>query len=801
MVNSRMLKELQNLAPWTWDKKCEMHPPGTKALHDFEKVEHYQRSQWPKPPAARPRKPSMKKEAARLAAAAMASVQHPLDVSEGQSTLSGDKAPSSPLSSAMSAPSGSVPPTPMSATTSSATAASTPFPSDPPSDPPTSAIQPSCPAITPAVVSMITPITTQTTTPRQRPAKASVMPRRLSLGAAQQSGPLGKDGAEKAVRVATERSKAQRTPVQVLDSAVSQSVSLSDDADKDMGAMAASPPPESATTALERDETTVPAVRSAVSDGVASKVTTPLGATERSDKGVTIEPCRKVEVREAQSSLSVVRQVVTKPTMPASQPISKAPTSVVKTPSPATAKPAATSEGVEDYREIEIKQAKKAPMQAIPAPVVHKPTVEPSIPAAQRSLKAAVPVAQSAPLSVVTPEAAKSTEAAVGGVEAVVVEPRRNAAVKEAQRAQSPRPSAAAAVVNAAAKPAMPSIKRASSDAVVPNPTKPAVGKEDRFGVKAYRKLEAKDVQRAQPVATTVCASPAKAATRLGGPTSQPFKAPRPSADPSAGKQVAPQSQALPAAVVEEKKVWLAGVGAVACAEGADMKVCAAGRVKAVTAAEEGHGVRAVGGVDGSGKVWANKAPRSTTTPRKPLAVLSPPPRQPPANLSSPAPVRQPKRPVAGGTDENAAPRAKKPRVLLVPASRATNGMGERKGAPSADAPPPPQTVAVPEGTVVVGQGLLQALAAQEDEGGKVDEVMKRMRPMSIVPIGRHQSALLGSSAGMTQPHASLLAALTPSKRGPAVNAAGTRSWVFGETMRGAFSILRQMDSRSGWKY
>jgi hypothetical protein len=109
--------------------------------------------------------------------------------------------------------------------------------------------------------------------------------------------------------------------------------------------------------------------------------------------------------------------------------------------------------------------------------------------------------------------------------------------------------------------------------------------------------------------------------------------------------------------------------------------------------------------------------------------------------------------------------------------------------------------VAVPEGTVVVGQGLLQALAAQEDEGGKVDEVMKRMRPMSIVPIGRHQSALLGSSAAMTQPHASLLAALTPSKRGPAVNAAGTRSWVFGETMRGAFSILRQMDSRSGWKY
>jgi hypothetical protein len=69
-------------------------------------------------------------------------------------------------------------------------------------------------------------------------------------------------------------------------------------------------------------------------DGVASKVTTPLGATERSDKGLTIEPCRKVEVREAQSSLSVVRQVVTKPTMPASQPISKAPISVVKTPFP-----------------------------------------------------------------------------------------------------------------------------------------------------------------------------------------------------------------------------------------------------------------------------------------------------------------------------------------------------------------------------------------------------------------------------------------------------------------------------------
>jgi hypothetical protein len=175
----------------------------------------------------------------------------------------------------------------------------------------------------------------------------------------------------------------------------------------------------------------------------------------------------------------------------------------------ATAKPAATSEGIEDCREIEIKQAKKAPMQAIPAPVV-KPTVEPSIPAAQRSLKVAVPVAQSAPLSggsgalwviqgdigsrdthvvlhclivaggvfpnippllcdslVVTPEAAKLTEAAVGGVEAVVVEPRRNAAVKEAQRAQSPQPSAAAAVVNAAAKPAMPSIKSAPAGEVM----------------------------------------------------------------------------------------------------------------------------------------------------------------------------------------------------------------------------------------------------------------------------------------------------------------------------------------------
>eukprot|EP00951_Prasinocladus_malaysianus_P027423 scaffold246013_cov44-Prasinocladus_malaysianus.AAC.2 len=51
MASLRMLKELQSLAPWTWDKvstpvtgfiknavhKCDKHPPGQKALHDFER--------------------------------------------------------------------------------------------------------------------------------------------------------------------------------------------------------------------------------------------------------------------------------------------------------------------------------------------------------------------------------------------------------------------------------------------------------------------------------------------------------------------------------------------------------------------------------------------------------------------------------------------------------------------------------------------------------------------------------------------------------------------------------------------
>lgn len=37
-MSSRMLKELKGLAPWQWDSRVTKHPPGAKALSDFEKV-------------------------------------------------------------------------------------------------------------------------------------------------------------------------------------------------------------------------------------------------------------------------------------------------------------------------------------------------------------------------------------------------------------------------------------------------------------------------------------------------------------------------------------------------------------------------------------------------------------------------------------------------------------------------------------------------------------------------------------------------------------------------------------------
>jgi hypothetical protein len=32
------LRELRNLAPWTWDVQLKKHPPKAKALQDFEEV-------------------------------------------------------------------------------------------------------------------------------------------------------------------------------------------------------------------------------------------------------------------------------------------------------------------------------------------------------------------------------------------------------------------------------------------------------------------------------------------------------------------------------------------------------------------------------------------------------------------------------------------------------------------------------------------------------------------------------------------------------------------------------------------
>lgn len=37
---SRALKELRSLAPWNWDSRVAKHPPGEKALRDFEKVSY-----------------------------------------------------------------------------------------------------------------------------------------------------------------------------------------------------------------------------------------------------------------------------------------------------------------------------------------------------------------------------------------------------------------------------------------------------------------------------------------------------------------------------------------------------------------------------------------------------------------------------------------------------------------------------------------------------------------------------------------------------------------------------------------
>lgn len=37
---SRALKELKSLAPWNWDSRVAKHPPGEKALRDFEKVRY-----------------------------------------------------------------------------------------------------------------------------------------------------------------------------------------------------------------------------------------------------------------------------------------------------------------------------------------------------------------------------------------------------------------------------------------------------------------------------------------------------------------------------------------------------------------------------------------------------------------------------------------------------------------------------------------------------------------------------------------------------------------------------------------
>ncbi len=38
----RQLKELRRLMPWTWDANLEKHPPGEKALKDFENVLSHQ---------------------------------------------------------------------------------------------------------------------------------------------------------------------------------------------------------------------------------------------------------------------------------------------------------------------------------------------------------------------------------------------------------------------------------------------------------------------------------------------------------------------------------------------------------------------------------------------------------------------------------------------------------------------------------------------------------------------------------------------------------------------------------------
>eukprot|EP00873_Tetraselmis_striata_P007975 jgi/Tetstr1/428239/TSEL_018279.t1 len=140
MVNARMLKELQSLAPWTWDKKCETHPPGSKSLHDFERVEHYQQmTRWPKPP---PPKSSKKRGAERRAnglsrtAASQSkagpskpTAEHPLDVaavsvipagrsikaslmprklSLGGSTVAAKRKPASPMQKAESGPAAQV---------------------------------------------------------------------------------------------------------------------------------------------------------------------------------------------------------------------------------------------------------------------------------------------------------------------------------------------------------------------------------------------------------------------------------------------------------------------------------------------------------------------------------------------------------------------------------------------------------------------------------------------------------------------------------------------------------------------
>eukprot|EP00873_Tetraselmis_striata_P004904 jgi/Tetstr1/425168/TSEL_015629.t1 len=732
MVNARMLKELQSLAPWTWDKKCETHPPGSKSLHDFERVEHYQQmTRWPKPP---PPKSSKKSKAGPSKPTA----EHPLDVAAVSVT------PLRPGEAGRLPP----PPTPFSTTTTDS--------ASPPSEAPVSVARSFHPAITPGV-SMVTPHTAQVI-PTGRSIKASLMPRKLSLGGStvaakrKPASPMQK----------AEGGPATAPPPEVVSKKARHETEAPAPAAPAVTAPAKPAPTEASATGAKARE----APRSRVVDSAAAPKGAQPGAPGMGgprDKAVAADEGRKPASKPEIARVAAFQQF--KPPRAAGTPgegLSGKPQAAASPPS--------------------TEQSMSAPHKPSHASTCSKPTQErrasPGAMPSERTPKStsAASPAGGKSLRELAPGITPPTTGSNAVVTSVAAKPATGHPVAESKPLKAKNLAVAPAKKVAQIVAAPPGVA-----AAVPAEYTTTVSME---GVVAPGSSVAgaapPTAHSTEPATVTL----EQRSTAVNPPAARgdlivkPVAADTPAPERSAAENRPPKA----------KQPGLSPAGASVPARAHVQK-------KAIVAAP-------VKGTKVSSAVV--KAPMAT-----PEAALPAP------NSSKPAgdALAQPRPALAAlpAVESNAAISNAKPATAKRARERSGSENRPTKAKRSKSGPAPAGKVAVAavrkEASAMPAPmgSLLAALA--EEPAPRQTPCLPMHR--SILPIGGMRRPLGDITNAVNNPNAetrqesSLLAALAevPDKAGAILSPAGQRTWGFGTTMQGAFSILRHMDSRAGWKY